>query len=82
MLSSKTVLEAWGVIVSWYSPSSRAEVALMERELDMVRNYVGEDPKLFFVRVDKLKNALHHAGVSKTEQEIVNIILRNLSSDY
>ncbi|CAN0296239.1 unnamed protein product, partial [Scytosiphon promiscuus] len=82
MLSSKTVLEAWGVIVSWYSPSSRAEVALMERELDMVRNYVGEDPKLFFVRVDKLKNALHHAGITKTEVEIVDIILRNLSSDY
>ncbi|CAN0467972.1 unnamed protein product, partial [Hapterophycus canaliculatus] len=82
LLSSASLYQAWGKITAWHSPSSAAEVALMKEQLETVKNFDGDDPKLFFVRVDKFRNALAHAGVTKTEQEIVEILLRNLSNDY
>ena len=43
---------------------------------------VGEDPKIYFARVDKLLNTLKSVGIVKEEREIVRIIIRNLSDEY
>ena len=42
----------------------------------------GEDPKLFFARLDKVINTLKSVGIHKAEQEIVQILKRNLSAEY
>ena len=48
VLSAVTVRYAWCQILSWTGPSSEAETLLLERQLETVRNYGEEDPKLFF----------------------------------
>ena len=48
VLSAVTVRDAWGQILDWTGPSSEAETLFLERQLETVRNYGDEDPKLFF----------------------------------
>ena len=42
----------------------------------------GEDPKIYFARVDKPLNTLKSVGIVKEEREIVRIIIHNLSDEY
>ena len=52
------------------------------RQLETVQMEVGEDPKIYFVRVDKLLNTLKSVEIVKDEREIVRIIIPNLSDEY
>ena len=60
----------------------RAEKLFLERQLETVPNYGDENPKLFFSRVDQLLTRLRSADIHKTERQIVNILIRNLSDHY
>ena len=82
VLSAVTVRDAWRQILNWTGPSSEAETLLLERQLETVRNYVDEDPKRFFSRVDQLLTRLRSIDAHKTEKQIVNILVRNLSDHY
>ena len=82
VLSAVTVRDAWCQILSWTGPSSEAEKLFLERQLETVPNYGDEDPKLFFSRVDQLLTRLRSVNVHKTEQQIVHILVRNLSNHY
>ena len=82
VLSAVTVRGAWCQILSWTGPSSEAEKLFLERQLETVPNYGDEDPKLFFSRVDQLLTRLRSVNVHKTEQQIVHILVRNLSNHY
>ena len=82
VLSAVTVRDAWFQILNWTGPSSKSETLLLERQLETVRNYGDEDPKRFFSRVDQLLTCLRSIDVHKTEQQIVNILVRNLSNHY
>ena len=82
MLSAVTARDAWCQILSWTGPSSEAETLFLERQLETVPNYGDEDPKLFFSRVDQLLTRLRSADIHKTERQIVNILVRNLSDHY
>ena len=52
MLLAMMVRDACYQILNWTGPSSEAEILLLERQLEFVRNYGDEDPKLSFSRVD------------------------------
>ncbi|CAM9784867.1 unnamed protein product [Ascophyllum nodosum] len=82
VLSAVTVRDAWCQILNWTGPSSEAEILFLERQLETVPNYGDEDSKLFFPRVDQLLTRLRLADVHKTESQIVNILVRNLSDYY
>ncbi|CAN0453261.1 unnamed protein product, partial [Ascophyllum nodosum] len=82
VLSAVTVRDAWCQILSWTGPSSEAEKIFLERQLETAPNYGDEDPKLFFSRVDQLLTRLRSADIHKTERQIVNILVRNLSDHY
>ena len=82
VLSAVTVRDAWCQILSWTGPSSEAERLFLERQLETVPNYGDEDPKLFFSRVGQLLTRLRSADIHKTERQIVNILVRNLSDHY
>ena len=82
VLSAVTVRDAWCQILSWTGPSSEAEKLFLERQLETVPNYGDEDPKLFLSRVDQLLTRLRSVNVHKTEQQIVHILVRNLSDHY
>ena len=82
MRSAVTVRDAWCQILNWTGPSSEAEILFLERQLETVPNYGDEDPKPFFFRVDQLFTRLRSANVHKTEKQIVNILVRNLSDHY
>ena len=82
MLAAQTLEQAWHVIIGWGLPTSDAEKALLVRKLESVQIEVGEDPKTYFARVDKLLNTLKSVGIAKEEREIVRIIIRNLSDEY
>ena len=82
VLSAVTVRDAWCQILSWTGSSSEAETYFLERQLETVPNYGDEDPKLFFSRVDQLLTRLRSADIHKTERQIVNILVRNLSDHY
>ena len=82
VLSAVTVRDGWCQILSWTGPSSEAETFFLERQLETVPNYGDENPKLFFSRVDQLLTRLRSADIHKTERQIVNILVRNLSDHY
>ena len=82
MLAAQTLEQAWHVIVGWGLPTSDAENALLVRQRETVQMEVGEDPKIYFARVDKLLNILKSVGIVKEEQEIMRIIIRNLPDQY
>ena len=82
VLSAVTVRDAWCQILSWTGPSSEAETLFLERQLETVPNYGDENPKFFFSRVDQLLTRLRSANIHKTERQIVNILVRNLSDHY
>ena len=82
VLSAVTVRDAWCQILSWTGPSSEAEKLFLERQLETVPNYGDENPKLFFSRVDQLLTRLRSADIHKTERQIVNILVRNLSDHF
>ena len=82
VLSAVTVGDAWYQMLSWTGPSSEAEKLFLERQLETVPNYGDEDPKRFFSRVDQLLSRLRSVNVHKTEQQIVHILVRNLSDHY
>ena len=52
------------------------------RQLETVQMEVGEDPKIYFARVDKLLNTLKSVGIVREERDFVRIIIRNLSDEY
>ena len=66
----------------WGLPTGDTEKALIVHQLETVQMVVGEDPKIYFARVDKLLNTLKSVGIVKEEQETVRIIIRNLSNEY
>ena len=82
VLSAVTVRDAWCQILNWIGYSSEAETLLLEIQLETVRNYGDEDPKPFFSTVDKLLTRLRSIDVHKTEKQIVNVLVRNLSDHY
>ena len=77
-----SVLEAWGVVTEWTLPVSEAEKTLLVQQLENVTVYPDEDPKTFFSRADKLVNMMGRVGITKTEQQIVHIIVRQQSDEY
>ena len=79
VLPAVTVRDAWCQILNWTGPSSEAETLFLKSQLETVPNYGDEDPKRFFSRVDQLLTRRRSADVHKTERQIVNILIRNLS---
>ena len=61
---------------------SEAEKTLLVQQLENVTMYPDEDPKTLFTRVDKLVNLMRRVGITKTEEQIVHIIVRQLSDEY
>ena len=61
---------------------SEAEKTLLVQQLENVTMYPDEDPKTFFTRNDKLVNMMRRVGITKTEEQIVHIIARQLSDEY
>ena len=82
VLSAVTVSGPWCQILNWTGPSSEAETLFLERQLETVPNYGDEDSKLFISRVDELITRLRSIDVHTTEQQIVNILVHNLSDHY
>ena len=82
VLSAVTARDAWCQILNWTEPSSEAETVFLERQLETVPNYGDEDPKLSFSRADQLLTRLRSADVHRTERQIVNILVCNLSDHY
>ena len=82
LAACNSVYEAWGVVTEWTLPASEAEKTLLSQQLENVKMYSDEDPKTFFIRVDKLVNMMRRVGITKTESQIVHIIVRQLSDKY
>ena len=61
---------------------SEAEKTLLLQQLENVTMFPNEDPKTFFTRVDKLVNIMRRVGITKTKEQIVHIIVRQLSDEY
>ena len=67
--------------MGWGLPTSDAEKALLARQLKTVQMVVGEDPKIYFARVDRLLNTLKSVGIAKKGRKIVRTIIRNVSNE-
>ena len=59
------VPEAWSVIQEWLLPTLDAEKTLLVRRLETIEMHPGEDPKLFFARVDGVINIMKAVGIEK-----------------
>ena len=82
LAACNSVYEAWGVVTEWTLPASEAEKTLLSQQLENVKMYSDEDPKMFFIRVDKLVNMMRRVWITKTESQIVHIIVRQLTDEY
>ena len=82
LVACSCVPEAWELIRGWYLPTSDAEKTLPVEHLETVQMFPGEDPTLFLTRVDKLVNTMRVVGIEKSEGEIIQTIVRQLSDDY
>ena len=82
LAACNSVLEAWGVVTEWTLPVSEAKKTLLVQQLENVTMYPDEDPKTFLTRVDKLVNMMRRVGIAKTEEQIVHIIVRQLSDEH
>ena len=82
LVACSCVPEVWEVIQGWSLPTSAAEKALLVGQLETINIFSGEDPKLFLAKVDKLVNTMRVVGIEKSEGEIVQIVVRQLSDDY
>ena len=82
LAACNSVLEAWGVVAEWTLPVPEAKKTLLVQQLENVTMYPDEGPKTFFTRVDKLVNMMRRVGITKTEEQIVHIIFRQLSDEY
>ena len=82
LAACNSVHEAWGVVTEWTLPASEAEKTLLAQQLENITMYPDKDPKTFFTRVDKLVNMMRRVGITKTEELIVHVIVRQLSDEY
>ena len=82
LAACNSVLEAWGVVTEWTLPVSEAAETLLVQQLENVTMYPNEDPKTLFTRVDRLVNMMRTVGITKTEEQFVHIIVRQLSDEY
>ena len=82
VMSAMTVRDAWCQVLNCTGPSSEAETLLLERQFETVRNYGDDDPIYFSSRVDQLLTRLRSIDVQKIKQQLVNILVRNLSDHY
>ena len=82
VLSVVTVRDAWCQILNWTGPSSEAETFFLERQLETFPNYGDETSNFFFLEWTSYLTCLRSADVHKTERQIVNVLVRNLSDHY
>ena len=82
LAACNSVLEAWGIVTAWTLPVSEAEKTFLVQQSENVTMYPDEDPKTFFIRVDKLVNMMRRVEITKPEEQTVHIIVRQLSDTY
>ena len=82
VLASKSFPEAWQMVGDHILPRSEDETHLLRTKLETIPHYKGEDPQDFLARADNLLNTLSAAGEQVPENDVVRIIVRQLSSDY
>lgn len=72
--SCGSVPDAWQVVREWSLPVSDADQRLLLQQLENVVMHSDENPKHYFARFDALSN--------KTERELTQILVRQLSGEY
>ncbi|CAB1098118.1 unnamed protein product [Ectocarpus sp. CCAP 1310/34] len=82
LYSCHSVAEAWRMMEDWYLPNHPADCQLLVAELDNITMSDDEDPKLFFSRVAQLETKLRAVGIAKSDQEVVQILVRQLPARY
>ncbi|CAB1111647.1 unnamed protein product [Ectocarpus sp. CCAP 1310/34] len=82
LYSCHSVAEAWRMMEDWYLPNHPADCQLLVAELEDITMSDDEDPKLFFSRVAQLETKLRAVGIAKSDQEVVQILVRQLPARY
>ena len=82
LVSCTTVAEAWDALQSWVLPITSAEKSLLEAKLANVQYPPGGHPKMFFARIDSVLNKLRLVGVTKTEQQIIDVLMDRLPDRF
>ena len=65
LLACKTLEEAWWTIVGRHLPTTESEKDMLSHQLENVELVAGEDPKLFFARIDGLITTFKSVGVTR-----------------
>ena len=76
------VPDAWSALKDWVLPTTDAEQSLLEAELANVQYQGNQSPKRFFSTVNSLVNRLKLVGITKSEKEVIRIILNCLPSAF
>ena len=82
MHATGSVEGAWTSIMDWYQPRGDAERDHLEKDSENIAMQGGEDPKLFFVRVEGKLNVLASLGILKSNREVVRMSTRRLPSEF
>ncbi|CAN0450228.1 unnamed protein product, partial [Pylaiella littoralis] len=82
ILTAGSVEEAWTEALNFNLPVSKAEQNDLVKQLEDLRHEDGEDPKLYFLKVDQILSRLRAVGVHKCDAEILEILRRDLSSEF
>lgn len=74
--------QAWNALVEKYENDSSQRRRTLTRRLDNSAMNPGEDPDIFFVRIDQLIDDLETLGEPITRHRKMDIILSGLSNEY
>ena len=77
-----SVSDALGTIREWALPLHPAERHLLVAELEELQFMGDEDLKFLFVRISRFETTMRAVGMTKSESNIVQIVLRQLPERY
>ena len=82
LYACSSIPEMWDKIDEWSLPSSPTERNHLTQQLENVAMRGDEDPRNFFARIDSLLATLRTVGVEYIEEDVVEIVLRQLPPQY
>lgn len=82
ILAMGCVSGAWSELLDHCLPSSDVQKQAMKQELTNMTMNLGEDPRKYFLRFDKVLVKFRAVDGVITDSEVITILRRNLSADY
>ena len=70
------------MLKEWVLPTTSSEKSLLEAQFTNIEYPPGGSPQQFYARIDSVLNKLKLVGVTKTEQQIIDVLMDRLPDRF